>query len=286
MAKQPITPNLIKELRDRTGVGMGKCKEALEEADGDIELAIANLRKAGMAHAVKKQGRETNEGMIGIGENNDAVAFVEINAETDFVVKNDRFQEFLRNIAHEVAATKPASLEAFLSQKYSKDQHLTIDQYRATIVQAIGENIQIRRLKILPRGKNRSVGIYSHSGGKIVTAVEIDGSDAEEALAKDIAMHIAAAAPEYISPDKVPENVISHEKDIAKSQIQGKPANIVDKIVEGKLKAYFDSVCLLQQHYIKNDQVTIAELVGNRAKEMNKPLVVKEFLRWNVGQAL
>lgn len=285
MAKQPVTPALIKDLRDRTGVGMGKCKEALEQADGDIEVAIANLRKAGIAQAVKKEGRETNEGMIGVAESKDAVAFVEINAETDFVVKNDRFQEFLKQISKEVVDTKPASLESFLSQKYSKDQHLTIDQYRATIVQTIGENIQIRRLKILPRGHNRSVGVYSHLGGKIVTAVEIDGSDTEEGLAKDIAMHIAAAAPDYLSPEQVPANVIAHEKEIAKSQIKGKPDNIIDKIVEGKIKAFYDAVCLLQQHYIRDDQLTIAELVNKRSKEVKKPLVVKEFLRWNVGQA-
>lgn len=141
----PITAALIKELRDRTGVGMGKCKEALDEAKGDIELAISNLRKAGMASAVKKEGRVTNEGMIGFAETPSIVAIVEVNAETDFVVKNDRFKQFLNDIAHEAAATNPASLEAFLHQKYSKDHSLTIDQYRATIVQAIGENIQIRR---------------------------------------------------------------------------------------------------------------------------------------------
>lgn len=283
MAEQ-VTSAMIKELRERTGVGMGKCKEALEEARGDMELAISNLRKAGMAQAVKKQGRETNEGMIGVAENKQVVALVEVNAETDFVVKNDRFQQFLSSIATEVAATQPASLEAFLDQKYSKDPHLTIDQYRASIVQTIGENIQIRRIKLVPKAADKSIGVYSHLGGKIVTLTEINGSNSEEALAKDIAMHTAAAAPDYLSPEKVPKEVLSNEKDIVKSQIQGKPANMIDKIVEGKLKAFFTTTCLLQQHYIKNDQITIEELVSQRAKAIGKPLTVAQFLRWQVGQ--
>lgn len=279
-----ITASMIKELRERTGVGMSKCKETLEEAKGDMDLAIANLRKAGMAHAVKKQGRETNEGMIVSAEKGGVIAVVEVNAETDFVVKNDRFQQFLKDIAEEIAATQPASLEAFLQQKYSKDPHLTIDQYRATIVQAIGENIQIRRLVVLKKGANKSFGIYSHLGGKIVTMVEITGSADEEALAKDIAMHVAAASPEYLSPEKVPADIIAQEREIAKGQMQGKPANIIDKIVDGKLQAYFGTHCLLMQHFIKNDQVTITELVNERSKKTGKPLTVTDFFRWNVGQ--
>lgn len=279
-----ITPAMIKELRERTGVGMGKCKEALEEAKGDMELAIANLRKSGMASAVKKEGRETKEGMIGIAENGQNVGIVEANAETDFVVKNDRFKEFLNNIAQEVAKTNPPSLDAFLQQKYSKEPGLTIDQYRATMVQTIGENIQIRRILTLKKTADRSVGIYSHLGGKIVTVVEITGSGSEEAMAKDIAMHTAAAAPEYLSPEKVPQEIINNEKDIARAQIQGKPANIVDKIVEGKVNAYYDTNCLIRQKYIRDDTVTIAELVNKRAKETGKPLTVTHFIRWSVGQ--
>ncbi len=279
-----ITPAMIKELRERTGVGMGKCKEALEEAKGDMELAIANLRKAGMASAVKKEGRETKEGMIGIAESGSTVAIVEANAETDFVVKNERFKQFLDNIAEEAAKTSPASLDAFLQQKYSKDPSLTIDQYRATVVQTIGENIQIRRVLILKKSPDRSLGLYSHLGGKIVTAVEISGSGSEDALAKDIAMHTAAAAPEYLSPEKVPQDIINNEKDIARGQIQGKPANIVEKIVEGKVNAYFDTNCLVRQKYIRDDSITITDLVNKRAKEVGKPLAVINFIRWSVGQ--
>lgn len=279
-----VTPAMIKELRERTGIGMGKCKEALEEANGDMELAIANLRKSGMASAVKKEGRETKEGMIGTATNGNVIAIVEVNAETDFVVKNERFKQFLESIAQEVAQSNPPSLDAFLQQPYSKEPGLTIDQYRATIVQTIGENIQIRRILTLKKAPDRSVGIYSHLGGKILTAVEMTGSGDEEALAKDIAMHTAAAAPDYLSPEKVPAEIITQEQDIARGQIQGKPANIVDKIIEGKLNAYYDTNCLVRQKFIKDDSITIADLVSKRAKETGKPLTLTHFIRWTVGQ--
>lgn len=279
-----ISAARIKELRDRTGVGMGKCKEALETAKGDMELAIANLRKAGIASAVKKEGRTTNEGMIGIAESPKVVALVEVNAETDFVVKNDRFQKFLRDIADEVAATNPSSVDTLKNQKLHKDGSLTVEEYRATIVQTIGENIQIRRLKTLTKAPNKSIGVYSHLGGKLVTVVEITGSAAEEALAKEIAMHVAAAAPEYLSEKDVPQNVIANEREIAKSQVKGKPDNIVEKIVDGKLNAYYDAACLARQKFIKDDSKTITEVVNQRGKEKGVQLSVSNFLRWTVGQ--
>lgn len=281
---QQITPQMIKDLRERTGVGMGKCKEALEEAKGDMETAIANLRKAGMASAVKKEGRTTNEGAIGYAEKPTAVALVEVNAETDFVVRNERFQNFLKGLAEEAAATKPKSLEEFKAQKYSQDKSLSIEEYRSTLVQAIGENIQIRRVKTIPKGENSSIGVYSHLGGKLVTVVEIKGSSSEENLAKEIAMHIAAASPEYLSEKEVPTSVISQEREIAKSQIKGKPDNIVEKIVDGKINAFYDANCLSRQKYIKNDTLTITELVNQRAKATGKPLSIVSFLRWSVGQ--
>jgi elongation factor Ts len=279
-----VTPAMIKDLRERTGVGMSKCKEALDEAHGDIELAIANLRKSGMASAVKKEGRETKEGMIGTAENDHRVAIVEVNAETDFVVKNDRFKQFLETIAQEVANINPPSLDAFLQQTYSKDPSMTIDQYRATIVQAIGENIQIKRILTMQKNPDHSIGYYSHLGGKIVTAVEITGSDKEENLAKDIAMHVAAASPEYLSPEKVPEAILDNEREIAKGQMQGKPAFVMDKIIDGKINSFFDANCLTRQKYIRDDSITITDLVNQKAKASGKPLVLANFIRWSIGQ--
>jgi elongation factor Ts len=279
-----ITPEMIRDLRERTGVGMAKCKEALEQAGGDIELAIDNLRKAGMASAVKKEGRETKEGVIGAYESKDAIAIVEVNAETDFVTQNERFKQFVHDIALEAAETKPATLEAFNQQKYSKDPSLTIDQARSLIVQSLGENIQIKRLKIIRKSSDTSYGLYSHMGGKIVTLAELAGSSGQEAFAREIAMHIAAESPDYLRPEDVPSSIKERETEIARSQIQGKPANIVEKIVEGKLKAFYDQVCLLCQKFVKDNTISIQELVNQEGKRLGKPLQLRSFLRWKVGE--
>ncbi|MBS0649024.1 MAG: elongation factor Ts [Verrucomicrobia bacterium] len=278
-----VTADMVKELRERTGVGMGKCKEALDQAHGDMEKAIDLLRKAGMASAVKKEGRETKEGMIISGESNDALALVEINAETDFVVQNDRFKQFAKDIAHEVATTKPASLEAFLEQKFSKDPSLTLDQHRAIVMQSLGENIKIRRLQIFPKSSNHSLAIYSHMGGKIVTLVEMDGGAGQEAFAREIAMHIAAESPDYLRSDEVPADVKAREEEIARGQVTGKPAAIADKIVEGKLKAFYDQVCLLNQKFVKDNSITITDLVAKEGQRLGKPLAIRRFVLWKVG---
>lgn len=279
-----ITPQMIKELRELTGVGMGKCKVALEEAGGDLEKAIENLRKAGMASAVKKEGREANEGLIGIGETDEIISLVEVNSETDFVAQNEKFKQFLRDLANEAAMLKPKSLESFLSQKCKHDPSITIDQYRALIVQSLGENILIKQIKLLPKHKDISIGVYSHMGGKIVTAVELSGGQGNEILARDIAMHVAAEAPDYLKPEDVPSEIKEREKEIARSQIKNKPENIAEKIIEGKLKAFYDQFCLLNQKYIKDNSVTIAELLERESKAAGKTLQIKSFVRWQIGQ--
>jgi len=284
MTMTKVTPDMVKQLRERTGVGMGKCKEALDQAGGDMEKAIDLLRKAGMASAVKKEGRETKEGVIGHAESNDAVALVEVNSETDFVAQNDKFKQFVRDIAIEIAETKPASLEAFLAQKYRKDPTITIDQYRSLVIQSLGENIQIKRLQLFPKSSSISLGIYSHMGGKIVTMVELEGGAGEEALARDIAMHVAAESPDYLKPEEIPADVKAREDEIARSQVVGKPANIIDKIVEGKMKAFYDQVCLLGQKFIKDTSITIADLVVKEGKRLGKPLAIRRFVRWRIGE--
>ncbi len=285
MAQQPVTATLIKELRDRTGVGMGKCKEALEGAKGDIEQAISDLRKAGLASAVKKEGRATNEGMIGVSESPKGIGLVEVNSETDFVARNERFQQFVADLASEVANSSISTAEELSQRALSKDGHnVNVDQYRAELVQAIGENIQIKRVKSFPKKSDKSIGVYSHLGGKIVTLVELSGADGQEALAKDIAMHVAAASPDYLSPDEVPADIIAKEREIAEGQVMGKPANIVEKIVDGKLNAFYDSTCLSRQKFIKDDHLSITELVEKHAKASGKPLKLVAFTRWNLGQ--
>jgi elongation factor Ts len=283
MTSVKVTPDMVKELRERTGVGMGKCKEALDQAQGDMEKAIDLLRKAGMASAVKKEGRETKEGMVVTAESKGNIALVEINAETDFVVQNDRFKQFAQDIAKEAAETKPASLEAFVQQKFSKDPSLTVDEYRAIVMQSLGENIRIRRLQLFPKSSNDSLAIYSHMGGKIVTLVEIEGGAGQEAFARDIAMHIAAEAPDYLKPEEVPADIKAREEEIARGQVAGKPAAIMDKIVEGKLKAFYDQVCLLRQKYVKDNAITVENLIANEGKRLGMPLKIRRFVRWQIG---
>lgn len=277
-----VSMKLVKELRDMTGIGMKACHKALEEANGDIELAVTNLRKSGMAAAVKKQDRETNEGIIVFAENEDRVAIVIVNAETDFVVKNEKFIAFANEIAKEVADTNPSSLESFLEQKFSKDPKITIEEHRAIIVQTIGENIQIRHFVVIEKNPQKSIGIYSHLGGKIVVAVEIEGANTEKPLAKDIAMHITASDPLFLSREKVPEDEILKEKEIAKTQMIGKPENVVNKIIEGKLQAFYEKNCLSEQPFIRDEEKSVSEIVAQRAKEINKDLVVTNFIRLSI----
>lgn len=279
-----VTADMVKELRARTGVGMGKCKEALDLSSGDLDKAIEYLRKAGIAGAVKKEARDTKEGLIGFAESAQAVAIIEVNAETDFVVKNDLFQKFVSDLAKEAAETLPTSVDVFVTQKFSKDPAHTIDEHRAFIVQSIGENIRVQRLVIFPKNSSLSIGSYSHMGGKIVTLVEIEGGSGFEGLAREIAMHIAAEAPTYVDAHEVPADIRAQEEEIARAQIKGKPENVIGKIVEGKMNSFFDQVCLNRQKFVKDQTKTIAQLVEAKAKEANKPLKIKRFLRWQVGE--
>lgn len=278
-----VTADMVKELRDRTGVSMGKCKEALDHAAGDMNLAIEHLRKTGIASAVKKEGREANEGLIGAAEGSHAVALVEVNAETDFVTQNAKFKDFMREVAEQAAEKNISALEELMKQPSREDSSVTLDQRRALIVQSLGENIQVKRLMVLPKGADHSFGIYSHMGGKIVVLVVLTGGSGNEALARDIAMHTAAESPEYLRPEDVPAAIRAKEEEIARSQVQGKPANIIDKIVEGKVKAFCDEVCLLCQKYVKDNSLTISALVEKESKRLGKNIAVQAFYRWKVG---
>ncbi len=278
-----LTAAMIKELRERTGVGMTKCKEALVESDGNIDRAIEYLRKKGMASAVKKEGREIKEGAIYCAETANTLALVEAGAETDFVVKNEKFQAFLKDVAEQAANTNPASLEALMQDTYTKDKTLTLDEYRNVTIQALGENIQIKRVEIISKIESSSYGIYSHMGGQILCLVEVSGSNSADKIAKDIAMHVAAEDPEYLSQNDVPENIIKREEEIAKSQVQGKPANVIEKIVEGKVKAYCDQVALLSQKFVKDPSVSVQAYLDACSKETGKSLSVTRFWRWSIS---
>lgn len=282
MSKE-ISAQLVMDLRKRTGVGMSQCKEALVEAKGDIEEAIHILRKKGVASAVKKGAREANEGIIGFAENDKQAYLVEVNAETDFVVQNDRFKEFLKNICEEALLDRPKSVEDFLKKKYSKQPSLTIDEYRAEIVHSLGENIVIRRILDFTKGPERSIGIYSHMGGKIVTVVVLKGASGFENIAREVAMHVAAEAPDYLRVEDVPEEVRQKEVEIATSQIKNKPANMIEKIVAGKVKAFCEQACLAVQKFVKDPSMNVGEYVEAAAKQAGKKLELAEFVRWQIG---
>lgn len=279
----PVTATMVKQLRDRTGVSMGKCKEALDQSGGDMDKAIEFLRKAGVASAVKKEGRETNEGLIGAYEGAKAVALVEINAETDFVTQNEKFKQFLKDVAQHAVEETPSSLEELMRLPYVQDRSISLDQYRALVIQSLGENIQVGRFLVIPKISSESVGIYSHMGGKIVVAVVLSGGSGQEALARDLAMHVAAESPEYLRPENIPANIRAQEEEIARSQIQGKPANIVDKIIEGKLKAFCDEMCFVCQKYVKDNTITVSGLLEAESKRLGKQIDVVAYYRWKVG---
>lgn len=282
--KEQITADMIRDLRERTGVGMGKCKEALVLTQGDMEKAIDHLRKAGMAAGVKKEGRETKEGLILTAEDQKTLVLAEGNVETDFVAQNDRFRHFLHDVVKQAMESKPKTLADLLDQPYFKDKSITIDQYRNLVIQALGENIQVRRLEVIHKHPNSSYGIYSHMGGKLVVVVEIEGASDQEGIAKEIAMHAAAESPDYLRAEEIPPHVLAREEEIARSQVQGKPENVLEKIVAGKLKAFTEQVCLVHQKYVKDTSVTIQQFLDTCSKKVGKPLSIRCFWRWKVGQ--
>ncbi len=279
-----VTAGMIKELRVKTGVSMSKCKEALVEAEGDLEQAIVILRKKGMASASKKEGREAKEGSIAVCETETTIALVELNAETDFVANNEIFLSFLKEMAQLVAEKKPSSVEELLALPYPGDESVTVDQHRAIIIQKIGENIQVRRLATFERNGDSSIGVYSHMGGKIVSLVEVKGSADESELARGIAMHVAAARPQYLNPETIPASVIEQEREIAKEQVKGKPEHIMDKILDGKVRAFQDEMCLTCQKFIRDDKKTVQQVVGERSKESGKELSLTSYTCWKIGE--
>lgn len=279
-----ISLSAIKDLRERTGVAMGKCKEALVLSQGDMEKAIDILRKAGIAAGVKKEGRETKEGLILAVEDAHSLVLAEANAETDFVAQNDRFKQFLDDVVSQALRTKPKSLLELNEQPYFKDSSITIDQYRNLVIQALGENIQLRRIETITKHSRHSYGIYSHMGGKLVVVVDLEGAEGQEGIAKDIAMHIAAESPDYLKPEEIPSDVLAREEEIARSQVEGKPENIVDKIIAGKIKSFGEQVCLVHQKYVKDSSVTVQQFLDGCAKKLGTSLSIRSFWRWKVGQ--
>ncbi len=274
-----ITAALVKELRERTGSGMMECKKALVECGGDIEAAVETMRKAGLAKADKKAGRVASEGLIVIesAANGNSAALVEVNSETDFVAKGDDFQAFARAVATRVLKSDPADVEALLAMPLA-DGGVTVEEARRELIAKLGENMSVRRF-VRYQSANGSVVSYLH-GTRIGVLVEIEGGDA--ALGRDIAMHVAASRPVCVDASGVPAELLAKEREIfaAQSEASGKPAAIIEKMVEGRIKKYLGEVTLLGQPFVKNDKQTVEELL-KIAKA-----TVKRFDRIELGEGI
>jgi elongation factor Ts len=253
-----ISATLVKELRERTGSGMMECKKALQATDGDIEAAIEQLRKTGQAKAEKKAGRTAAEGLIVIRSSSDGrrVAMIEVNSETDFVAKDSNFQDFADAVASLVLERQPANLDELLALPM---EGKTVDEARKDLIAKIGENVNVRRFTVVNTGSG-VLNSYLH-GTRIGVIVELDGGDPE--LAKDIAMHIAASRPMCISSNQVPADIIAKEREIYKAQAadSGKPAEIIEKMVEGKVRKYLQEVTLLGQPFVKDPDQSVEKLL-------------------------
>ncbi|HLR74112.1 MAG TPA: translation elongation factor Ts [Virgibacillus sp.] len=275
-----ITAKMVKELRDKTGAGMMDCKKALEETDGNIEKAIDYLRETGVAQAAKKADRIAAEGSTFIQVEGNTAALLEVNCETDFVTKNDTFQELLAELGKHIVTQKPANLEEALKQKLHGDGD-TVEGYINSVVATIGEKISLRRFLLVEKTDADVFGTYLHMGGRIGVLTLLEGTEDEE-VAKDVAMHVAAVNPRYISREDVAEDEVNREREVLKTQAlnEGKPEHIVEKMVEGRLGKFFEDICLLEQDFVKDPDKKVEKFV----KENNAS--VKTFVRYEVGEGM
>jgi len=284
-----ISASDVKKLRDQTGAGMLNCKTALEEANGNFEEATTILRKKGLASAAKKAGRATSEGLIGqkLAADHSTGILVEVNCESDFVARTDDFQQLIRNVLAEIDRAGDAATDAWL-----KDPHGRVQEHVALAIGKLGENMAVPRF-VRYAGQGY-VGQYIHMGGKLGVQVEFGGVTPAVAarvefttLAKEIAMQIAAASPGYISRGAVPASAVESERAIYRAQMEssGKPANVIDKIVEGKLGGFYSQVVLPDQASIRDPKMTVADVLSAATKALGAPITVTRFARLKVGEA-
>lgn len=273
-----ISASMVKELRERTGAGMMECKKALVETAGDIDAAIDTLRKSGAAKAEKKAGRIAAEGCVIIAQNGATTAVaVEVNSETDFVAKDDNFRSFADQVAQSALRHAPADLPAL--EKSAVDSGDSVEEARQQLVAKLGENISVRRF-VRMQAQGDRLGSYIHGNQKIGVLIDVSGGDAD--LAKDLAMHVAASRPVCVDEDQVPSDMLDKEREIFSAQAaeSGKPADIVEKMVTGRIKKFLKEVTLLGQPFVKDPDKTVANLL----KE--KGATVHAFVRYEVGEGI
>ncbi len=274
-----VTAQMVKELREKTGAGMMDCKKALTEVNGDMEAAIDFLREKGLSSAAKKADRIAAEGITSIYVNGNEAILLEVNAETDFVAKNEGFQVLVQELAEYLLATKPASVEVALESKMASG--LSVADHISNAVAKIGEKLSLRRFEIRTKTDADAFGPYLHMGGRIGVLTILEGSTDADA-AKDIAMHVAALNPKYVSRDQVSAEEVEHERKILTEQAlnEGKPENIVAKMVEGRIGKYFEEICVLDQAFVKNSDQKVRDFVNSTGGTL------VEFIRYAVGEGI
>jgi len=288
-----ITAKMVKDLREKTSAGMMDCKKALVEANGDEEKAIEILRKKGLASADKKGGRNAAEGVVNVVISDDykTATISEINCETDFVAKNDSFQQFVTATTEHIQKTEPVDVEALLNGEFKGAK---FEEELKTTIAKIGENIVVRRFATIKAGENGIVNGYVHMGGKVgvVVAAACDKEETCEAIKdalKDIAMHAAAMAPKYLNPESIPAEDIEKEKEIAKAQLEkeGKPAQVIEKIIPGKIARFEKDNCLTKQEFVKSEnKETVEQFLANAAKKVGGEAKLVEYIRYEMGEGL
>ena len=287
-----ITASMVKELREMTGAGMMDCKKGLNETNGDMDAAIEFLRKNGQAKAEKKAGRIAAEGIVKAVVKDDKVAaIVEVNSETDFVAKNEEFQGFVNAVVNQVADSDAADMDAFMAEAWAADTTKTVKDALVEKVAVIGENLNIRRFeKIVTDG---CVVDYIHGGGRIGVLIEAEAdvvNDEIKKCLKNVAMQVAAMSPKYTSRAEVSQEYMDHEKEIllaaAKKENPEKPENIIEKMIIGRLNKELKEICLLDQAYVQDSDLTVAKYVEKVAKENNANVTVKRFVRFETGEGI
>lgn len=285
-----ITAAMVAELRNKTGAGMMDCKKALNEAGGNMEEAVDLLRKKGLSAAAKKSGRVAAEGLVVACGEGSRGALVEVNAETDFVAKNEGFQQLAAGICEAVLENSPADLEALKALAYPGTGR-NVDEELTHQIATIGENMNLRRFERFEVA-NGIVASYVHGGGKIGVLVELatDKGDSEQvqALARQLAMHVAAANPQFLKREEVPAEILDREKDImaTKAKESGKPENIIPKIVEGQLNKFYGEICLLEQAYVIDPDQKINQVLKSVGKEVGGEIQLTGFVRYQLGEGL
>ena len=272
-----ITASMVKELRERTGAGMMECKKALTEAGGDIETAIENMRKSGQAKAAKKAGRTAADGVIVIAQEGAKAVMVEVNCETDFVAKDENFRSFSDAVAGRVLNSKVADVEALMALPLHEGEDTTIEEARQALVSKIGENMTVRRfVRMDAKG---AIASYRH-GVRIGVLIDVSGGD--EALGRDLAMHIAASNPVCVEESQVPADMLAKEREITEAQARdsGKPDNIIRKMIEGRMRKYLGEITLVGQPFVKDPDTKVGKLLQTQGASVNG------FARYEVGEGI